>query len=284
MQTPDIWFYNLNIYINNMPRIAFTIFGLDVFWYGVIIAISVTCGYLVASREARRTGQNPELYSDLLLWVVPAGAIGARIYYILFSQDQGLGDFFSFRGGGLAFYGLIFGALPVTYLFTKIKKMKLGIFVDTAIFGVVIGQIIGRWGNFINREAYGTFTNNIFAMRYRVDQLVYLPHELINTTIFVDGVEYIQVHPTFLYESIFNFFLFLFLNFYKHKKAFNGELLMIYFIGYGTARAILETLRTDSLMWGPLRTSVIVSIFFAIIGIVGITIGRKFSKGRTFRK
>lgn len=274
---PDIWFYNLNIYFYNVPRIAFSIFGLEIFWYGIIITIAVTCGYIIAILEAKRTEQDTDLYSDLILWVVPAGAIGARLYYIIFAPNQSLLDFFNFRGGGLAIYGLIIGALPIALLFCKVKKVNKWVIMDTAVFGLIIGQIIGRWGNFINREAFGGYTNNIFALRYRVDQLSYLPQELVETIINVDGIQYIQVHPTFLYESMLNLSLFGFMNFYKTRKTFNGEIFMVYLIGYGTIRAFLETLRTDSLMIGPFRTSVLVSIIIIIAGIYGMYYNKKKS-------
>jgi len=165
-------------------------------------------------------------------------------------------------------------AVPTAIIFAKIRKLNVWQLTDTAVLGLIGGQIIGRWGNFINREAYGTFTEGMLAMRYRVDQLSHLPQELTPYIMTFDGVEYIQVHPTFLYESLYNFILLSGLYLYRKHKSFNGELLMIYFIWYGTGRAFLETLRTDSLMIGNFRTSIITSVILAAIGIIGMIYGR----------
>ncbi|MCL1996573.1 MAG: prolipoprotein diacylglyceryl transferase [Defluviitaleaceae bacterium] len=278
MEHPDIWFYNLNISFNNIDTVAFTIFGISIFWYGIIIVTAVCAGYLVAAREAKRTGQKVETYSDLLLYVLITSVIGARLYFIAFSDALTMADFFDFRSGGLAIYGVVFAAIPTAIIFAKRKKINQWQLMDTGIFGLITGQIIGRWGNFINREAFGSFTDNIFAMRLRVDQLAFLPYQLTDTIINVDGVEYVQVHPTFFYESMLNLGLLGFMHFHKHNKKFHGEILMVYFIGYGTVRAVLETLRVDSLMIGPLRTSVLASIVLVTLGIYGMWYGRKNGK------
>ena len=278
MDHPDIWFYNLNIALNNVNRVAFTIFGFEIFWYGVIIMLAVMSGYFMAVREAKRTKQKINDYSDLLMYGLPICAAGARLYFVIFSDTQGLGDFFDFRSGGLAIYGVVFAAIPTAIIFSKIRRMNQWQVMDTAVFGIITGQIIGRWGNFINREAFGTFTDNIFAMRIRVDQMAFLPYELADTIINVDGIEYIQVHPTFLYESMFNIGLLCFMHFYKYRTKFHGEIFMVYLIGYGFVRALLETLRTDSLMIGPMRTSVLASIILIVVGIYGMWRGRRGTK------
>ncbi|MCL1935600.1 MAG: prolipoprotein diacylglyceryl transferase [Defluviitaleaceae bacterium] len=278
MNFPDIWFYYLNIRFYNVSRVAISLFGLNIYWYGVIIAFAVFLGSYITTREAKRTGQNPEIYSDFLFWIIPGGIIGARLYYIIFSSSQNITDIFDFRTGGLAIYGMIIGSTIMAFLFCKRRKINFGKLLDTSVFALVLGQSIGRFGNFINREAFGVYTNNIFALRYRVDQLNFLPPELANTIINYNGVDYVQVHPTFLYESFFNLILFTFLIFFRKHKKFEGHLLMIYLVGYGTVRAFLETLRTDSLMIGQFRVSVIFSIIIVVLGILGILYNLKVKK------
>lgn len=269
---PDIWFYNLGIRLYNINPIAFSLGNFSVYWYGLIIFLGVTSAYFLSCYIAKRTGQNPEHYGDLLTWVVPAGAIGARLYYIIFS-DQTLADFFNFRGGGLAFFGIIIGGVPAAYWVAKNRKMYFPQVLDTVTFGVLIGQIIGRWGNFLNREAFGRHTTNLFAMRYRVDQLRWFPSELANDIVTYNEVQYIQVHPTFLYEVLSNSLILIFMFFYYKRKKFEGELISLYFILHGAFRAVWESLRTDSLMMGPIRVSVLVSIGLITIGIAGMIIG-----------
>ena len=270
---PDIWFYNLGIRLYNINSIAISIGGFNIFWYGILIALGVTAAYFLACHVAKKTGQDPEHYSDLLFWVVPAGAIGARLYYIAFSATQGLADFFDFRGGGLAFFGILLGGVPAAYYVVKKKALYFPQVLDTAIFGVLIGQIIGRWGNFINREAFGRHTNGLFAMRYRVDQLRWLPAELLDHIITYEGVQYVQVHPTFLYEVFSNTLILVFLLWYYKRKKFEGELISLYFIFHGAFRVVWESLRTDSLMMGPIRVSVLVSIGLIVLGIMGMVLG-----------
>ena len=275
---PDIWFYNLGIRLYNIDRAAIRIGGFGIYWYGILITLGVILAYLLAVHIAKKTDQDPEHYSDMLFWVVPAGAIGARLYYIAFS-DQTLADLFNLRGGGLAFFGLVLGGIPAAYYVAKKHKIYVPQALDTAIMGVLVGQIIGRFGNFINREAYGRHTDSLFALRYRVDQLLMgLPADLHDTIVTYNGVQYIQVHPTFLYEVFSNTAILIFLYLYHMRKKFEGELICLYFVLHGGFRFFWEGLRADSLMMGPLRVSQVVALGMVAVGLAGLALGYK--KGR----
>lgn len=275
---PDIWFYNLGIRLYNIDRAFIRIGNFSIYWYGLLIMIGTTLGYLLACHIAKKTDQDPEYYSDMLIWILPAGAIGARLYFIAFSPTQGLADFFDFRGGGLAFFGIFIGGVPAALHIIKKNKMNPMQALDTAIFGVLAGQIVGRFGNFLNREAFGRFSDGLFAMRYRVDQLLWgVPAELNNYIIEYNGVQYIQVHPTFLYEVFSNSLILIFCLLYYKRKKFEGEIISIYFIFHGSFRFFWEGLRTDSLMIGGLRTSQIVSLLLIVLGLTIMVYGRRKS-------
>ena len=205
--TPEIWFVNLGIKINNLDRVAFNIFGIDVYWYGIIIACGMLLGLLVTLKEAKRTGQNTDFYIDTVIISTIVSILFARLYYVIFSWDyykNHLNEIFSIRNGGIAIYGAIIGAILSAIIICKIKKQRFLKVADTFTFAFLIGQIIGRWGNFVNREAFGGYTDSLFAMRYLKEQVSNIPEDILNKVVNVNGVEYIQVHPTFLYESLWN--------------------------------------------------------------------------------
>ena len=269
---PDVMFPNLGIQIANLPRTAFYLFGISVYWYGILITLGVLCGVLYAYFEAKRTGQNPETYLDFAAIVIVTSIIGARIYYVIFSWDiyrNNIPSIFNPRLGGLAIYGAIIAAIITAYLFSKIKKLEFPIVFDTCVPGLVIGQAIGRFGNFFNREAFGGYTDSLFAMRYLAIDVPRIPAEVSQNMIFFDGMYYIQVHPTFLYEAIGCILIFIFLNVYKAHKKFDGEMFLIYLIGYGFIRAIIEGMRTDQLLlWGTdMAVSQILSVIAAVFGV-----------------
>ena len=275
MNQPDIWFPNLNIQIDHISNVAFRLFGLEIYWYGVLIVTGLLTGYMVAVMEAKRTGQDTNIYADLLIYAGAAGVMGTRIYYITFSPHLGIRDLFHFRDGGLAIYGAVIFAPLAAILYCKYKKLHTMKVLDTAIPGLLIGQVVGRWGNFINREAFGGFTENLFAMRYQYAQVRQLvPQSILDKMVIYNGIEYIQVHPTFLYESLLNLVFFIFLQFYKKHKAFEGEILFMYLTGYGIIRAFLEPMRIDSLMVSGFRTSFLFSLIIVLLGVTGIIYGR----------
>ena len=248
----DLSFVNLGIKIQSLKN-SINILGLDIAFYGIIIACGMLLGLVVATRDAIRRGQNPDDYSDFALYAIIFSIIGARLYYVIFSWDLYKDNpiqILNIRGGGLAIYGGVIAAALTLYFFCRIKKKSFLEMADTGVLGLVTGQILGRWGNFFNMEAFGSYTNNLFAMQLRKDLVnpAMISENLINNIVNVNGVEYIQVHPTFLYESTWNLFLLIFLLWYRKKQTFKGEIFYLYLGGYGLGRFIIEGLRTDSLM------------------------------------
>lgn len=272
----EVSFPNLGIYFDNVGSYI-SVFGFHIAFYGMIITFGMICGYLVAEWQAKRTGQNPELYLDFAIYGIIFSVLGARIYYVVFAWDEFKDtplQILNLRTGGLAIYGGVIAGIITAAVYSKIKKINFWLLADTAIGGLLTGQIIGRWGNFFNKEAFGSYTDNVFAMK--------LPWDVARLHMSSDSVTellpyvkdgYIQVHPTFLYESLWNLaVLILILCYTKHKK-FDGELFFLYLGGYGLGRVWIESLRTDQLLlWG---TNVAVSqllafcmVIFAIAAII----------------
>lgn len=252
---PEIWFPNLGIEIDHLSRVAFTVFGFEIYWYGIFIGTGVLLGIFLAMHEAKRTGQDPELYLDFALYAMVFAIIGARLYYVIFSwgyYSQHLSDIFAIRLGGLAIYGGVIGGVLTAIVFSKVKKMNFWQLVDTAAPSLILGQMLGRWGNFFNREAFGGFTDGLFAMRYPLSdvRIGEVPQGVMDQLQVVGGVEYIQVHPTFLYESLWSFGVLLLLLYMSRHKKFHGQIAGLYFFGYGLGRLWIEGLRTDQLMLG----------------------------------
>lgn len=250
--TTSISFPNLGIYLENVGQ-SITVFGFEIAYYGMIIGLGVVAGILMAAHEAKRTKQNPETYYDLAIYAVILSVIGARIYYVVFSWDQYKNDLlsiFNIRQGGLAIYGGVITAIIVVIVFARVKKLSFWQLADTAVLGLISGQIIGRWGNFFNREAFGEYTDNLLAMRLPMDAVRYsdVTETMLEHAEVVDGISYIQVHPTFLYESLWNLGVLLILLWWRKRKKFEGEIFLMYLFGYGVGRAWIEGLRTDQLL------------------------------------
>ena len=250
--TTSISFPNLGIHLENVGQ-SITVFGFEIAYYGIIIGLGVVAGILMAAHEAKRTKQDPETYYDLAIYAVILSVIGARIYYVVFSWDQYKGDLlsiFNIRQGGLAIYGGVITAVIVVIVYARVKKLSFWQLADTAVLGLILGQIMGRWGIFFNREAFGEYTDNLLAMRLPMDAVRYsdVTETMLEHAEVMDGITYIQVHPTFLYESLWNLgVLFILLWWRKHKK-FEGEIFLMYLFGYGVGRAWIEGLRTDQLL------------------------------------
>ena len=210
-------------------------------------------GMFVVLREARRVGENTDYYWDMLIIGLVAGVVGARIYYVIFAWDNykdNLLEIFNTRHGGLAIYGGIIGAAVAVFIYSRVKKMSFMRMVDCIAPGLLLGQIIGRWGNFFNREAFGGYTDSLLAMQLpvsavRENEITQQMWEHVQT---VGGVEMIQVHPTFLYEGTWNLCILILLLIYRKKKKFDGEVFLLYLMGYGLGRAWIEGLRTDQLL------------------------------------
>ena len=250
--TTSISFPNLGIYLENVGQ-SITVFGFEIAYYGMIIGLGVVAGILMAAHEAKRTKQNPETYYDLAIYAVILSVIGARIYYVVFSWDQYKNDLlsiFNIRQGGLAIYGGVITAIIVVIVFARVKKLSFWQLADTAVLGLISGQIIGLWGNFFNREAFGEYTDNLLAMRLPMDAVRYsdVTETMLEHAEVVDGISYIQVHPTFLYESLWNLGVLLILLWWRKRKKFEGEIFLMYLFGYGVGRAWIEGLRTDQLL------------------------------------
>lgn len=249
----DIRFPHLGIEIENLGK-TISIGGFSIAYYGIIISLGMLFGYFMAAWQAKRTGQNQEIYLDLALWDIVFAVIGARLYYVIFSWDyysQNLGEILNIRGGGLAIYGGVIAGVITTLVFSKIKKVSFFRLLDTACTGLLTGQIIGRWGNFCNREAFGGYTDSLFAMQIRQSDVntSYITDEMLQNIITEDGASYIQVHPTFLYESAWNICVLAFILFYTKHKKYDGQLFLIYLLGYGAGRVWIEGLRTDQLLF-----------------------------------
>lgn len=280
-----IRFPHLGLTLN--PGKSFTVFGIEIAYYGVIIALGMLAGALVAYREAKKTGQKVDDYIDFTLYTLIAAIIGARIYYVIFEWDYYSAhplEIFNLRAGGLAIYGGVLASVLTLFIFTKVKKLKFWLMADTAVQGLIIGQIIGRWGNFFNREAFGGYTDRLFAMQLPISEAKGITQELIEHLVTVDGVSYVQVHPTFLYEGTWNLLLFIGICLYKRHKKFDGEIFAIYLMGYGVGRFIIEGLRTDQLVikaLGGIAASQVLSIILIVLAVAFVIYNRVQLKKRT---
>ena len=269
----DIFFVHLGIGISNLQK-TFSVFGFDIAYYGLIIVIGVMAGVAIGSYDAVKNGADLDTCLDLAIYAVIFGVIGARLYYVIFEWDMykdNLWEIFNIRNGGLAIYGGVIGAAATFYVVTKIKKMSMLKFADSGVLGLLIGQSIGRWGNFVNCEAFGGYTDNLLAMRLNVENVnsSMISAELWANKIVENGITYIQVHPTFFYESMWNLCLLIVLLFYRKHKKFTGEIFCMYLAGYGLGRAWIEGLRTDQLVIG--NTGIAVSQLLAGVLFVVFT-------------
>ena len=251
MGTWDIAFPHLHIYLSDVPK-SFTVFGFEIAMYGVFVTLGFLCALVLILQIAKRTGQNKDMYWDWFFAIMIAGIAGARLYYVIFDWNRLYKDnplaIFNLRDGGLAIYGGIIAGLVTTYVFSRIRKVSFLKVGDTVCPGLLLGQVIGRYGNFTNREAFGQYTDNLFAMRIPV-RAVYLMNEITDTHLAhkTGSQNFIQVHPTFLYESLWNLcLLILILLYYKHRK-YAGQIILLTFGGYAAGRMWIEGLRTDQL-------------------------------------
>ena len=280
MEFTDIRFPHLGIVFSNVGQYI-QIGNFKVMYYGIVIAIGFLLGLFVTRLEAKRTGQDVEIYLDYFIYMVFPAIIGARLYYVIFSWDDYKDnpiEILLFRNGGLGIVGGISMAVFVMFLFCKKRKYSFPLMLDTVVMGTLIGQILGRWGNFFNREAFGSYTDGLLAMQIPVGYFekmgriaeiksAGLLDHLVNVTVQGNPVDYIQVHPTFLYEGLWNFMVLIFVFFYRKHKKFDGELLCIYMIGYGIGRFFIESLRTDQLTIG--HTGIAATQVVCILLIIG---------------
>jgi len=290
----NINFPNLGIVLKNVSS-GFDVFGYHIAFYGVVIGIGMLLGWLIAEWMAKRTGQNTEFYLDFALVAIIVSVIGARLYYVVFAWEEFADNpisVFNLRTGGLAIYGGIIAAVITAVIYTRIKKYSFWLLADTGCIGLITGQIIGRWGNFFNREAFGKYSDGLFAMQLDRRDVSYVFKDTVsveklqelyvgktaamnrildirNHVVSLNGIEYIQVHPTFLYESIWNLCLLVLLILYTKHKKFDGEVMLLYLAGYGLGRVWIEGLRTDQLfLWGtPFAVSQLLSALIVVVAV-----------------
>ena len=274
MGTMDIAFPNLGIYLENVPQYIYIgNFGIAI--YGIMIAIGMILGIIMAAHIAKKTGQDPDKYWDMSIWVIIFALIGARIYYVIFFWEAYADDLlqiFNLRAGGLAIYGGVIAGVITAYVYSVIKKMYLPEILDTLVYGLLVGQIIGRWGNFFNREVFGEYSDNLLAMRLPIDMVRArdITDELAATI--TEGTNYIQVHPTFLYESLWNLGLLIIMLLYLKHRRFKGQMFLIYLAGYGIGRAWIESIRTDQLYipGTEIPVNMVMAIVLATVSVVAI--------------
>lgn len=246
-----IHFPKLGIHLPNVGKTV-SVFGFDIAYYGILIGAAMLVGLFITIREAKRTKQDPEKYFDLAIYGVLFGLIGARLYYVIFSWDYYKKHFlsiFNFREGGLAIYGGLIAAVIVVFVYANHHRLKAWVILDTASLGIVTGQMIGRWGNFFNREAFGEYTKSLFAMQLPIDAVraADITEKMRTHIVKIGDVSYVQVHPTFLYESVWCLIVLIVLIKYRQKQEFHGELFLKYLGMYGFGRFFIEGLRTDQL-------------------------------------
>lgn len=280
-------FPNLNIFLEHVGK-NIRIGNFTIAYYGIVIALGMIAGLGLACYQAKKTGQDPDTYFDLAIIAIICSLIGARIYYVVFRWDLYKGDLLgilNIRQGGLAIYGGVLAAILTTYVFSRRRKIPFGRLCDTAGLGLVLGQVIGRWGNFFNREAFGGYCDHLLAMQLPLSAVRSsdVTEELLAHAVEADGITYIQVHPTFLYESIWNLALLILLLVFFRRRRFEGEVFLWYLLGYGIGRFWIESLRTDQLLLPVIGcpVSMALAAILAVVAAVWIGIGRYFTASKT---
>lgn len=245
--------------------VAFEVFGFKVMWYGILIAFGIFLAFILAYFNAKKKGLNFDVLIDGFLIAFPCAIIGARAYYVIFEWNNykdNLWDIFNIRQGGLAIHGGLIGAFLATYIYTRIKKINFLAYADLVAPSIILAQGVGRWGNFMNSEAHGGVVSYEFISKFP---------KFIQEGMYIRGEYY---HPTFLYESLWNFFvcIILIIILYKLKKGYEGIAISSYIILYSIGRFFIEGLRTDSLMFFGLRIAQIISLVGIILGVVAIVV------------
>lgn len=278
-----IRFPHLGITLEHVVK-SFSIGGFEIACYGIVLAVAMVTGLLLVMKVADKTGQKGDDYFDLGIIAIVISVICARLYYIVFSWDyysRNLTEIFNLRQGGLAIYGGVAGGFVTVLVFCRIRKIKYRKALDTAVLGLVWGQMLGRWGNFFNREAFGGYTDGLLAMQLPVSDVrasSEITQMMKDHLQVIDGVTYIQVHPTFLYESLWNLgvFLILLALTFRAKKRFQGMVFLFYLLLYGMGRFWIEGLRTDQLLLPgtDLPVSQLLSGVLVVIAVLLLIIGK----------
>lgn len=262
---------NLTISLLQINPVAFDLFGWPVRWYGLIIGLGIVLAYLTISFQAKQKRMDMDKVSDLFFWSIILGFVGARIYYILFNLPYYLthpDKILAIWEGGIAIYGGIIAGISTIYYLSRRYRVSLWDFLDISVFGILIAQILGRWGNFVNQEAHGGAVDRAFLVK------LHLPNWLIEQ-MNIGGTYY---HPTFLYESLWNLIGLLGLFGYKNmsKGIKKGDLTLLYLGWYGMGRFMIEGMRSDSLYFGPIRISQFVAMCFVILASIGLYFSHKY--------
>ena len=274
MENYDLYFPHLGIGIEKLQN-SISVFGFSIAFYGIIIGIGMLLGMSVATRDYGKHGHKVEDIQDFALIVIILGVIGARLYYVIFEWEyysKHLMEIPNIRQGGLAIYGGVLTAIATCIVFCKKRKLQFLPMADSGVIGLILGQAIGRWGNFFNAEAFGGYTDSLLAMR--IKESIVNPGMLNSNVLanlqYISGTSYIQVHPTFFYESVWNLSVFAFLYFYSKKKSYDGQIFLFYLMLYGFGRFFIEGLRADSLMFfgTNIAVSQMLSLFLFVISII----------------
>ncbi len=247
--------------IQPLNPIAVTLGPFQVHWYGVIIGVGIILALGIAIRESTRRGLHKDVFADLMLWAIPIAIISARMYYVIFEWDyyaRNPGEIMAIWNGGLAIHGALIGSVLTAYFFTKKRNISFWKLADIAAPSLILGQAIGRWGNFMNQEAHGGEVTRVFL------ENLHLPEFIINQ-MYINGAYY---HPTFLYESVWNLLGFLVLILLRRVNLGRGEMFLTYIIWYSAGRFFIEGMRTDSLMIGDLRMAQLISIGLIVFAVI----------------
>lgn len=282
----SIRFPKLGLGFDYVPK-SFQVFGFEITIYGILIAVGMILGISFVVLEAKRSNQNQDKYLDMIILSLAAAVVGARLSYVGLNWTLYRGnpmEIFNLRGGGIWFYGGLLGGILAAVLFCRISSLPFWQMADTAVMGILIGQAVGRWGNFFNRESFGEYTDGIFAMQLpisavRSGEVTELMRENL---ISEGGISYIQVSPVFLYESLWCLLLFLILLAVKRRKKFHGEIFMLYLAGYGLGRFFFEWIRTDKILIPGTKVGIgiVISAALFLFFVPAVWVKRTMSRKR----
>ena len=281
----SVRFPNLGLEFEYVP-VSVRVFGFEITFFGILLAVGMLLGIAFVVLEAKRKKQDANLYLGMMISGLAGGFIGARFFYVLLSWSVYKTDImkvFDTRNGGMVFYGGLLGGVLAAAVFCRVKKAVFMEMADVAVKGLLIGQIIGRWGNFFNRESFGEYTNNVLTMQLPLSNVRAgeVTPWMRENLVAIDNVSYIQATPLFLYESIWCLLLLLLLFVWNRRKLFAGEIFMRYLAGYGFGRFFIEWIRTDKMFWPGMDIAInqVISaglfLFFTVVVIVKRIMAKK---------